>query len=182
MRTIRGDAIEEDVREEKYEDPALAHENAVGRWAAKIVEIYYNTTRATVERDKKGTDMFLGAKSIQVKGDLKMTETGNFYKETEERTYSYQKLRPSPNDAEVEIHVADGYMIIASRKDMEKTIERLGLKQEMRNENSRAYLIPLAKLPHIMRVHGMTYPNIDADTIKLFRRRSNGKAKKITGD
>lgn len=159
---------EVEEREEMYEDPALAYESESGRWAIEVCRLYFDTKRASVEQDKEGTDAFWGAKSVQIKADRKMKTYGNFYKETEEKTYAYQPWRPSPNNAEIEIHVDDGYMVIATREDIQETIDRLGLKSELRSEKSKAYLIPLAELPHNRRVHGMTYPNVDADPTKLF--------------
>ena len=145
----------------------VEHRLKVGEWAEKIAEYLFSYIKTDIQEDKNGTNGYLNNKAIQIKGDLEMAKTNNFYKEIFEKTYKTDTWRNSPYNAAININVTNNYLVIVSEIDVKTTIKEYNIPLRQINETSKGYLIPLNWLNYKKRYHGFTYPQLPLKTPQM---------------
>lgn len=135
----------------------IKHRDAVGKWGEMIAEYIFGYRKADIFLDKNGIDGFWAKeRTIQIKTDLKIIETGNIYKEVYEKTYPIDNWRISPCNASIHIFITNKYCYLIADIEISKKCKELSLIQI--NETSKGYLIPITSIPHTKKEHGFYYP------------------------
>ena len=121
-----------------------------GERACRIVRSLWPMFRRTVSgglEDKRGIDGYLNGKSVQVKYDERIVQSGNIYHEIYEKSAGNpsQEWRKSPG-------LVDGYIFVTRDRAFKLSVDELAQLEEGKSlraisQTSMGFLIPIVDLP-----------------------------------